>query len=96
MPAWTDPPTCAQRCSARATGRSSSVTTGKRSRAQVGTLRSQASRAAESIDKVAALAGGLAKGAHLAQDDGPRVEAGEKQKEQYTESDYPDIAHHLH
>src|ERR1700739_43301 len=56
----------------------------------------QAGRAAESIDKVAALAGGLAKGAHLAKDDGPRVEAGEEQKEQDTESDYPDIAHHLH
>ena len=48
------------------------------------------------MDEVAALAGGLAEGAHLAQNDGPGIEAGNQQQDEDAQCDTSHIAHHLH
>ena len=52
----------------------------------------QARGAAEGVDEVAAFARGLAEGAHLAEDDGPGIEAGDEQQKEDAERDASDVA----
>src|SRR6185437_1970561 len=56
----------------------------------------QAAGLAEGAHETAAGIGSPAEGAHLAEDDGPGIEAGDEQDNEYGHGNVADVAEHLH